>query len=104
LALSSNDLSLEVVRSWTFLSSWSTTGIFDLKEWVVMIETLFAFSTVVKVYAYAALVADSFDWVEVASITSNIYVCHIFLEFPVFKLVDIVFDAFAPHELVISLA
>lgn len=44
----------------------------DLKEWVLMFETLFAHAAVVKVLADTALVAHTIDWCLVATITGSV--------------------------------
>jgi hypothetical protein len=73
------DKVLEVVAFISFLSifsvqdgakeGWGRSALFDSKEGVLMVEALFAACTVVKVFADTALVTDSLDWVDSASIT-----------------------------------
>jgi len=53
-------------------SLWHIFGIQDLDERMLVIESLFAYFTVVKVLTDAALVSDTEDGADSASITSNI--------------------------------
>ena len=51
-----------------------STSLLDLQEGVIVVEALFAQLTVVKVFADAALEADSTDWVDSTSVTGNVSV------------------------------
>jgi hypothetical protein len=52
----------------------STIGVFDFEEWMLVIETLFAYFAVVKVSADAALVTDSDNWEDIATVTLYTFV------------------------------
>jgi protein tyrosine phosphatase len=41
---------------------------------VIVVETLFAYFTVVKVFAHAALVTDSDNWEHIATVTLHTFV------------------------------
>ena len=59
---------------------WCATGLTDLEEGVLVVETLLALGAVVEVLADGALVAQANNWSDVAAIAANIGVDSLWIE------------------------